>query len=110
MRAFNPQEVAAGAVTANPAKAASALLHDSPDARLIVFRIEPGQQVQPHTSPSTVILFVASGTGVVSGAEGERPARRGDVIVYASGELHGMRADDEQLVIFAVVAPRPGGH
>lgn len=108
MKAFDILEVAAGAVTANPARPASAVFHDSADARLLVFRIEPGQQVQPHTSPSTVVLVIAAGSGVVSGAEGERTARAGDVIVYASGELHGMRAGDEQMVVFAVVAPRPG--
>jgi len=30
------------------------------------------------------------------------------VIAYAPGEAHGMRADTEELLLLATIAPRPG--
>lgn len=94
-------------VAANPTRPATALVHDVPDARVVVFRIEPGQAVAVHTSPSTVVMFVVSGSGSVSGAEGDRAVHAGDVVTYAPNEPHGMRSEGEQLVITAVIAPRP---
>lgn len=109
MNVYDPAAVAAGAVTANPTRPATAIVHDGPDARLVVFRIEPGQHVHPHTSTSTVLLSIVSGNGTVSGAEGERAVRPGDLIAYERGELHGMRAGEERFVVLATIAPRPGG-
>ncbi len=86
---------------------ATALVHDSADARVVVFRIEPGQEVPVHTSTLTVLLTIVSGSGTVVGTESERVVRAGDVVAYDVAEPHGMRAHDEQLVIAAVIAPRP---
>lgn len=102
--------LAAQAVSANPTRPATMVVHDSADARVVLFRIEPGQAVPPHTSPSTVLLNVVSGSGIVSGADGEREVRAGDIVAYAPNEPHGMRATSERLVLAAVIAPRPGGH
>ena len=95
-------------MSAQPSRPATALLHDVPDARVVVFRIEPGQEVASHTSSSTVLLSVISGNGTVSGASGESPVLPGDFVSYDTGELHGMRAGSETLVLVAVIAPRPG--
>ena len=108
MKIRSPLALAAGAVSAQPTRPASAMVLDVPDARVVVFRIEPGQVVAPHTSTSTVLLSVLTGSGIVSGAEDERAVSMGDLIEYEVGELHGMRAIDEQLVIVAIITPRPG--
>ena len=85
-----------------------ALVHDSDAVRMIVFRIESGQEVAQHTSPSTVVLTVLRGAGLVL-REGEPlPVTVGDVVVYAPRELHGMRALDERFVVMATITPRPG--
>lgn len=107
MKIVDPAAIAAGAVAANPTRPATAIAHDDADARLVSFRIEPGQEVKPHTSTSSVMLSIVSGRGTVTGADGEQPVRAGDLVIYARGELHGMRAGDEQLVILAIIAPRP---
>lgn len=107
MKVIDPAAIAASAVAANPSRPATAIAHDDADARLVMFRIEPGQEVHPHTSTSSVILSVVAGSGVVRGGDEERPVRAGDVVIYARGELHGMRAVAERLVILAVIAPRP---
>lgn len=112
MKTLNPREAAQGAVAAASSRAASAVVHDSADARLVVFRIEPGQAVAPHRSTSTVILSVLEGTALLSGEENgdarEYSLVRGDAVVYAPGELHGMRALQERVLLLATITPRPG--
>ena len=45
---------------------------------------------------------------MVSGHDGERIVHPGEIVAYDANEPHGMRAGDEQLVVAAVIAPRPG--
>ena len=108
MKIHSPLQIAFSAPAANPGRPATTIVHDSADARLVVFRIEPGQRVPPHTSTSTVILTVLAGNGLVTGGDAERPVAPKDVVAYAPGELHGMEATEETLVILATIAPRPG--
>lgn len=110
MKAYDPRTIAAAAVSAGHDRPAVAMAHDHADARLVVFRIAPGQQVASHVSSSSVFLTIVSGTGFVSGGEGERPVRAGELLAIAPRELHGMRAEGEELVVAALIAPRPGGH
>jgi quercetin dioxygenase-like cupin family protein len=100
--------LAANAVSAKKDRPATAIVHDGADARLVVFRIEPGQSVAPHSSTSTVLLSIVSGYGMVSGANDERQVHAGDLVVYEPNELHGMRALEDQFVVLATIAPRPG--
>jgi quercetin dioxygenase-like cupin family protein len=109
MNVFEIATAAAEAVSPGPERPATKMIHDSPDGRLVVFRLEPGQRVEPHTNSSTVVLAVASGSGVVLGADGERSVRPGHVVTYAPHELHAMRALSHPLVLLAIIAPRPTG-
>jgi quercetin dioxygenase-like cupin family protein len=86
---------------------ATVILHDSPDARLVVFRIAPGQAVAPHRNGSTVILTVLAGHGIVTGGDDRRVVSVGEVIAYEPNELHGMSAVDVELVLLATITPRP---
>jgi Uncharacterized conserved protein, contains double-stranded beta-helix domain len=112
MNVLHAIDAAKAAVAAHADHPATAILHDSPDARLVVFRIEPGQAVAPHRSASTVTLQVLEGSGSLSGeSNGEDPAREvtvGDVVTYVPNELHGMRAADAPLLLLATITPRPG--
>ncbi len=112
MTTLDPRRAAREAVAANPTRPATAIVHDGPDARLVVFRLAPGQAVAPHRSPSTVQLAVLEGSGTLSGeedgAKSERPCVAGDVVLYAPNELHGMRATDGELLLLATITPRPG--
>ncbi|MGH7669998.1 MAG: cupin domain-containing protein [Gemmatimonadaceae bacterium] len=107
MKLYDPAQIAEDAPPPRADRPAMAIVHDVPDARLVVFRLEPGQQVAPHASSSTVILSVLAGSGLVSGVEGERSVRPGDVVAYAPDERHGMRALEHRLVVLATIAPRP---
>jgi quercetin dioxygenase-like cupin family protein len=105
---YNAPALAAAAVSTHAGRPASALVHDTNDARVVLFRLDPGQSVPVHTSSSTVLLIVISGTGAVTGADGERAVRPGDIVAYVEHEPHGMHAADEQFVIAAVITPHPG--
>jgi quercetin dioxygenase-like cupin family protein len=108
MRVIHPRRAAADAIVSDARRPATAILHDSPDVRSVVFRIAPGQAVPPHRSASTVLLTVIAGRGTVSGAHGEKTVQAGDVVVYEPNEMHGMRAREETFVLFAIITPRPG--
>jgi quercetin dioxygenase-like cupin family protein len=112
MKTLDPLKAAIGAVSTNPSRPATAVIQDTDDARLVVFRIAPGQAVPPHTSPSTVMLSVLDGEGVLSGeCDGKLVDRRcgsGDVVTFAPNEQHGMRADTTELFLLATITPRPG--
>jgi quercetin dioxygenase-like cupin family protein len=108
VKILEPRQLAADAVSMKSNRPATAIVHDGADARLVVFRIEPGQSVAPHSSTSTVVLSIVSGSGMVSGASDARPVRAGDLVVYEPNELHGMQALEEQFVVLATIAPRPG--
>ena len=87
---------------------ATALIHDSADARVVLFRIEPGQQVPVHTSASTVLLRDRVGQWERSRApKVNESVRAGDIVAYDAREPTVCGRTHEQLVIAAVIAPRP---
>jgi quercetin dioxygenase-like cupin family protein len=108
VKVLDLRQAATEAVATSPTRPATAIVHDSPDARLVVFRIAPGQSVAPHRNASTVMLTAISGRGLTSGDGEERQIAAGDVVTYEPNELHGMRAVDEELVLLATITPRPG--
>ena len=109
MKLLDAITAARAAVAPNTAKPATAIIHESEDARLVVFRLAPGQQVPPHQSASTVMLRVLEGSGILSGADGaEHACVAGDMVVYEPKETHGMRSGDEELLLLATITPRPG--
>jgi quercetin dioxygenase-like cupin family protein len=108
MQLLHPADAARAAPAAAPARPATSVLFDSPDARLLTFRIAPGQHVAAHRNAATVLLLVLAGAGLVEGPDGERACRAGDLVAFAPHEVHGMRAEAEELLLLAILAPRPG--
>jgi quercetin dioxygenase-like cupin family protein len=88
---------------------ASALLHDDANARIVAFRLLPGQEIPPHRSTSTVIVQVTEGSGTFQGEDGEAVLRAGESATYLPNELHAIIAGTEPLRFIAIIAPRPGG-
>jgi quercetin dioxygenase-like cupin family protein len=107
MKTYDPMVVARKAIPFRFGRPAMALMHDSPDVRLMILRVPVGQAVPMHTSPATVLLYVLSGCGQVSDADGDHAVHPGTVIAYEPRENQGMRAISEELVLMAIVAPRP---
>jgi len=108
MIALHPSEAVRGALAVQSSRPATSTLLDTDDARLVVFRIAPAQHVPAHRSDSTVLISVLRGTGIISGAQGERECAPGDLMAFEPGEIHGMRALDEPFHLLAVITPRPG--
>jgi quercetin dioxygenase-like cupin family protein len=108
VKTYDPMVVARKAMASHFGRPAMALMHDSPDARLLVLRVPVGQSVPMHTSPGMVLLYVLSGCGQISDAHGDHAVHPGTVIAYEPHENHGMRSISEELVLLAVIiAPRP---
>ena len=108
MKTLDIARFAREAVAATPNRPATAIVHDSPDARVVVFRMAPGQAVPPHRNASTVMLTVISGRGFIRGGDDERAVAPAETVVFDPNELHGMRAELEELVLLATITPRPG--
>ena len=108
MIVLDPAGAARTARAAADGRPATAIVHDTAGARLVVFRLAAGQAVPPHRSGSTVLLTVLAGEGVLSGGDGEHHCRAGAVVAYEPDELHGMRATEGELLLLATITPRPG--
>ena len=108
MKTLDIPRAAREAVAANRNRPATTVVHDSPDARLVVFRIAPGQAVPPHQNASTVMLTVISGRGFIRGGDDEQAVAPAETVVFEPNELHGMRAELDELVLLATITPRPG--
>ncbi|MBK7907306.1 MAG: cupin domain-containing protein [Gemmatimonadetes bacterium] len=106
MKAFDAHAAALAAVPAHPARPATATVHDAPGLRLVVFRLEPGQSVAPHTSEATVLITVLSGRGTISVGEELVEAGPGHVVTLAPGEPHGMRATADRFCLLATIVRR----
>ena len=115
MKRFDPLTAARQAVANRLDRPATAIVHDSADVRLVVFRLGSGQSVAPHRSTSSVQLTVLVGEGILTGESGDggpidQVCTAGDVFVYLPNELHGMRAaGKDDLLLLATITPRPGG-
>jgi quercetin dioxygenase-like cupin family protein len=107
MKTYDPMIVARKTMPFHFGRPAMALMHDSPDVRLMVLRVSVGQAVPLHASPSSVLLHVLSGCGLVSGPDGDHAVHPGTVIAYEPHEIHGLRAISEEFIVLAVIAPRP---
>lgn len=83
-----------------------ALLFNTEHMRVVVFYLEPGQAIEPHTSTSEVLMQVVSGSGTFIVGKSEVPVTTGSVVVCASEEAHGFKAQ-ERLVVMAVISPVP---
>ena len=82
------------------------MLHDSPEMRVVVFGLEAGQEVPPHSVPVRVLMHVLQGKGVFLTGKGEESAYTGAFAVTEPNEPHGLKAV-ERTVMLAVIAPRP---
>ncbi len=89
-----------------PGRFASQLLHDAPEMRVVVFGVDAGQEIPPHTAPARVLMHVVQGQGVFVTGEGTAPARAGTFVVTEPNEPHGFKAE-ARTVLLAVIAPRP---
>lgn len=84
------------------------MVYQDENAKVVRFYLRNGQEVKPHTSPSSVFITVLKGKlAFVSGKQGEDEILcAGDTIFYEPKELHGFKALEDS-VVEAVITPRP---
>jgi quercetin dioxygenase-like cupin family protein len=77
--------------------------------RLLRFALLPGQEIKEHNSPSSpVFIKIIRGRGVFWGEDKkEQELDKDSVIVFKKGEMHGIKALDEELVFIAVLHGAP---
>lgn len=77
--------------------------------RILRFALRPGQRIEEHSVPgSPVYILVLRGRGVFSGADGEgKTFGPESLLVFDPGELHAVRALDEELVFLAFLHGAP---
>jgi quercetin dioxygenase-like cupin family protein len=65
------------------------------EAHVVVMEIAPGGVVGRHPAAGTQLFAVVSGTGWVSGGDGDRvPIRAGEAVVWEPGEEHESGSDE----------------
>ena len=79
-------------------------LHSNQEARALRFAFLPGQSIRAHEAPhSPVHLIILKGQGVFAGKDGvEQECGPGMMVVCDAGEIHTVRALDEELVYISV--------
>jgi quercetin dioxygenase-like cupin family protein len=70
------------------------------DAHVVVIEVGPGGVVGRHPAGMAQLFTVASGSGWVSGADGERePIRAGEAVLWRPGEEHESGSDEGMTVL-----------
>ena len=87
-------------------KYVSKILFDSDKVRMVLFCLEKGQEVPPHTVKPQVVMLVISGKGSFTVGGKTYKVKSDSVAICESMEAHGIKAD-EQMVVLASITPRP---
>ncbi len=86
------------------------LVYEDDNAKVIRFYLKQGQEIKPHTSPSSVFISVIKGRALFH-VEGKNPViiSEGGTVFYEPKELHGFKAMEDS-VIQAVITPNPSAN
>ncbi len=91
----------------DPKRFVSKLIFDSERMRVVLFCLKAGQELQPHFAPSEVMFFCVEGTGKAMIGNDNTPLNPGSMVDCPPQVSHGLKADKD-LVVLAIIAPRPG--
>ena len=86
-------------------------LHVDQHGRVLRFALKPGQAVKEHSAPhSPVNIIVLQGHGVFAGGDKqESQLGPNTLLVINPGEMHAIRALDEDLVFLVILHGAPAG-
>ncbi len=77
----------------------------APNFAMRLFEVGPGGHTPHHTHPFEHEVYVVEGTGMVVGAEGERPFKAGDVVFVPPDEVHQFRNTSSGVCKFLCLIP-----
>ncbi len=77
--------------------------------RLLRFMLKPGQSIREHNVPSSpFVVVILQGRGIFTGADGvEQAVGPQTLLEFAPGEIHSVRAQDEELIFVGILQPVP---
>ena len=76
------------------------ILKASPDYKVPLICMKPGQEIPPHAS-GTGVFYIVSGKGVMTVDDQEVEVQAGNMVLIDKGESRGIRAT-ETMMAFAV--------
>lgn len=93
-------------ITFKDDKLTKEMLFDSPEMRIALMCLEPGQKLTPHKAPLRLLMYVVEGKGTFTVGEEKIEADEKTCIPCEPMVEHGFEADKgEKLVVMAVVTP-----
>ncbi len=87
-------------------KPTAELVYEDVNARVVRFYLKGGQEIKPHTSPSSVFITVLKGKLIFLSDEGETEVSQGSTVFYKPEERHGFKAVEDS-VVEATITPNP---
>jgi len=86
------------------------VLFSTPEARMVMIDLEPGEELRDHGVHERAIIQVVVGTVEVTHAAGITTCAQGAVVLLEPGERHAVRATQAARILLTL-APWPGrGH
>ena len=90
------------------------VVHETADAAVVAWTVQPGQRISPHRHPDgqdTWTVIAGEGAYQVDTAGGTLPLVAGDIAIAPAGAVHGvLNTGAVPLVIVSVVSPALSGH
>jgi quercetin dioxygenase-like cupin family protein len=88
------------------------LYHDDPDASVVVWNLEPGQENDCHFHKENLhVFYVLEGQGSYLRDDTLVPIKAGQIVIIPREQLHGMRnTGTSRLSYMAVTTYGPGGY
>lgn len=84
----------------------SKVVFDTPEIKIVEFAIPKFHEISAHTNPSKVTLYCVKGKGKFLKNNTWIEVQEGDIIIYDNNEPHGMKADEDTIVM-AMITPSP---
>lgn len=90
----------------HPDRISREMLAESPEMRVALMCLEPGQELKPHKAPMQLLMHCVEGSGTFTIGEEKHEADAGTAFFCEPMLPHGFSADKGQrLVVMAVVTP-----
>jgi quercetin dioxygenase-like cupin family protein len=82
------------------------MIGETPEMRVALMCLEPGQELIPHKAPMQLLMYVVEGSGVFTVGDEEIEADEKTAILCRPMAPHGFKASKgKRLVVMAVVTP-----
>ena len=89
-----------------PDKITREMVGETPEMRVALMCLEPGQKLTPHKAPMQLIMYCVEGSGTFSVGDDKIDAEAMTAVMCDPMVPHGFSADKgERFVVMAVVTP-----